>query len=335
MVEPTPMKEQLSKNTDIIYSNLNWTECMVLKKEEVEMIADPEWIYENLIVRGHLMALVAEPNGGKTAIMEYIAGYMTDDYRVFYVNADISGGDAKNAWACAEQNGYTLMTPDMKAGMSMDTVVGKLESMNKVEANYSDIVFIFDTLKKMTDVINKSRAKGLYMTLRGLTAKGMTIILLAHTNKYPDADGNPIYEGTADLRSDVDELIYLIPKENPDGLLTVSTLPDKVRATFEPITFTITTDRQVSQNKEFVDVQSMNQEADQRAKDETIIEAVTQAIQDGKHKQVDIVEHCRNVCGCGRRTTENVLTRYTRPDAQLWRREKAFQNNAWKYYLIY
>ena len=53
---------------------------------------------------------------------------------------------------------------------------------------FSGQVFIFDTLKKMTDVINKRAAKDLLATLRGLSTKGMTIILLAHTNKYKGAD---------------------------------------------------------------------------------------------------------------------------------------------------
>ena len=169
------------------------------------------------------------------------------------MNADVSGGDAKQMVYDAKAQGFTLMLPDMKAGMSMDSVVERLILMNEVDADYSGIIFIFDTLKKMTDVINKTRAKELYKTLRGLSAKGMTIALLCHTNKYTDSDGKPIFEGTGDLRTDVDELIYLIPKKNDDGSMTVSTNPDKVRGAFEPITFEISPDRKVTQ-AEYVDV---------------------------------------------------------------------------------
>ena len=45
-------------------------------------------------------------------------------------------------------------------------------------------------------------------------------------------NGKPIYEGTGDLRSDVDELIYFIPEKHEDGSMTVSTDPDKTRGKF-------------------------------------------------------------------------------------------------------
>ena len=38
--------------------------------------------------------------------------------------------------------------------------------------------------------MSKQKAKDLYSIFRKLTSKGMTIICLAHTNKYDDRDGN-------------------------------------------------------------------------------------------------------------------------------------------------
>ena len=137
----------------------------------------------------------------------------------------------------------------------MEDVLRNLRSMAERKDDYSGIIFIFDTLKKMTDVINKKRSKELYLLLRSLSAKGMTIILLAHTNKYNDTEGKPIYEGTGDLRSDVDEMIYFIPEKHPDGSMTVSTDPDKKRGNFQPITFEIDPDRNVTQT-DYVDVAS-------------------------------------------------------------------------------
>ena len=45
-----------------------------------------------------------------------------------------------------------------------------------------------------------------------------------------DRRGEFVFEGTADLESDVDELVYFEPRENPDKSLTVSTRCTKRRA---------------------------------------------------------------------------------------------------------
>jgi len=309
----------------------SWFCDFELTKEEADMIAEPEFIYDDLIIQGHLIIIPAAPGAGKTTIALWVAEQLAPDFRVVYVNADTSGGDAKELVTRAEEAGYTMMLPDMKAGLSMNDIVTRLEQWNECDCDYSRYVLFLDTYKKVTDVIIKSRAKETLKMLRGLSAKGMTIILLAHTNKYTDADGMPIYEGTGDTRSDVDEMIYLIPKKNADGSMTVSTLPDKVRGSFEPITFHISADRQVTQEANFVDVISANQTEKQQEKDETVIEAITEAINGEHSKQIEITQYCKDQYEIGWRSVKNVLTRYS---GKLWEREKLFQNHAWRYKLI-
>lgn len=318
-------------------SNLSWTEDFTLSNDEAEKISDPHWIYENLVIQGHVIVIVAEPNGGKTTLLFHIAGVMAcSEYQVYYINSDVSGGDAKSMVFEAKAQGFTLMLPDM-AGSSMDEVINNLVKMNEAGGDFSNQVFIFDTLKKMTDVINKSRSKELYQLLRSLSAKGMTIILLAHTNKYKDSDGNPVFEGTGDLRSDVDELIYLIPEKQPDGSLIVSTKPDKVRGAFKPVSFVISPDRYVKPLERYVDTALSTKEKLQTEKDDTVIDLIFAAIKSGKLKQHEITNYCSQN-GISRRSSEPVLRRYMQGNTSnykpLWLREKAFENNAWHYQLI-
>lgn len=314
-------------------TKLDWASGFTITTEEAEEMTDPDFLYPNLIIAGHVIVIAAEPNGGKTTIFVHVAGELSDSgYTVYYVNADTSGGDAKALVRHSHEHGYQLLLPDL-AGRSMDEVITNLAAMNDQPADYSGTVFIFDTLKKMTDVINKSRAKELYKLFRGLSGKGMTIILLAHTNKYKDADGKPIYEGTGDLRSDVDELIYLIPQKHGDGSMTVSTEPDKVRGKFEPITFHISPDREVTLKEQFVDVLSVRQAEIQREHDQPVIEAITESITTGKFKHLEIREHCKTNHGIGWRTVESVLARYRHSPIKLWDRERGFQNNSWVYHL--
>ena len=315
-------------------SPLEWIDAFTLTPEEEAMLTDAKWIYPNLIIQGHVIAIPARPNGGKTTLLTHIAGEIANDYRVIYVNADVGGSEAKPMLEHARKHGYTMLLPDMKAGLSMDDVVAQLERMNEASADYSGMVFIFDTLKKMADMINKSSLKKVLATLRGLSAKGMTIVLLAHTNKYDGPDGRPVFEGTADLRADVDELIYLIPLKNPDGTMTISTDPDKVRGSFQPITFTVTPDRQVIPCNQYVDVAELNRAAEALEHDETIIEAISEAIMSKHCKQAEIIAFCNERYGFSRRQIEPVLIRYSSPPAKKWRREKGMAKNAWVHELI-
>ncbi len=310
---------------------LKWTEAFMLSKDEAAAISDPKWIESWFIVQGHLIVVVSEPNGGKTTILMYLAGrWSKKGYQVIYTNADTSASDAKIMVAQAERDGFQLLLPDMKAGLSMMDVVTNLEGMAKSGGDFTNVIMIFDTLKKMTDVINKQAAKGLYRTLRALTAKGMTVICLAHTNKYVGTDGKPIFEGTGDLRADFDELVYLIPLKNDDGSMTVSTDPDKVRAALKPITFDISPERIVTQRANYVDVAGIREKESQREKDQATIEAIVSALETRCSMQIDIIVHCKSL-GFPRNTVVAVLKRYK---GELWRVQKGFQKNRYDYRLI-
>lgn len=313
---------------------LSWIEMFTMSDEEAAMIAAPEFIYAGLIVSGHLIVIAAKPNGGKTTIALKLSGDMVKaGYRVIYVNADIAGGDAKDFREKAIRHGITALFPDMKPGYSMQDVVKQLKHMNEQNTDLSTTVFVFDTLKKMADVIHKSSIKALLTLLRGLTAKGATIILLAHTNKYEDHEGKPVFEGTGDIRSDVDELIYLIPQKEPDGSMTVSVEPDKTRANIEKMTFKITPERDVIRLGEFIDVAALKKQNAQLEQDQDVIERITEALEAGKYKQCDILEHCKEHSLSKTKVTK-CLKRYSAGPVRKWRAEKALQKNAWLYELL-
>jgi len=314
-------------------TGLNWMNKFIVSTQEAEKYDNPKFLYKNLVIQGHVSVLVSPPNGGKTSIAMFIAKILAAmGLLVNYVNADIAQSDAKSMVEYAKKNDFTLLLPDMKAGLSMQDVVDNLITTNNEGGDFSNYVFIFDTLKKMTDVINKSLSKQLYKLLRSLSAKGMTIILLAHTNKYNDANGKPIFEGTSDLRSDVDELIYLIPKKNNDASMTVSTEPDKTRGKFKPISFKITPDREVIPLDDFIDVADINQKEQQREEDSPIIDLITEAIKAEIFIESKINNYIKDKdTGFGRRKIGNVLQRYK---GELWIVQPTCSNNAKQYFLI-
>lgn len=83
-----------------------------------------------------------------------------------------------------------------------------------------------------------------------------------------------------------------------------------------------------------MDVARLQKIQEQREKDETVIEAITEAIQNEKFIQIDISNYCRENHKISRRSTEVVLKRYKESPIKLWKCEKGFQNNALLYYLI-
>ena len=313
---------------------LSWTEEFKVTQEEAEAFADPNFIIDGLIVRGQLHVIAAEPNGGKTTVFFYLAGEMVaNGFRVVYVHADVSAGDSKEFVEKAEKEGISLLLPDMKVGKSMADIVAKLENQNKTASDLSGVVFIFDTLKKMADLINKSATKRIMSTLRGLTAKGATVICLAHTNKYPDKNGRPVFEGTGDVRSDADNLIYLIPDKHSDGSMTVSVEPDKQRAALKKMSFKISPEREVILLDEYQDIVGRKQAQNQKEKDQSVIEKVTVAIRAGNRKQNDIIKDCK-VNGLSERQSRNVLKRYSKGIDKQWSETRGHENNSLWYELL-
>jgi KaiC/GvpD/RAD55 family RecA-like ATPase len=311
----------------------SWAQEFTVSKEEVERFVDPEWMYDNLIIQGHLHVIAADPGAGKTSVMTCVAGELQQKgFEVIYVLADIGQSDVRHYHEMAHEHGWTLALPDMKAGHSMMSVVNALEEMNHAGHDFSGQVLIFDTLKKMADVIDKRSIKSLMDLMRSLTAKGATIVLIAHTNKYPDTDGDPVFEGTNDIVSNCDDLIYLVRKEDQDGITTSTKPSNKVRGQFEPISFKITKERDVYQLHNFVDVSFEKKIEKEYEQDHSIIEVVTEAIRLGKHKQFQIVEHCMDH-KISKRQVLPVLKRYSYQPRRLWTVEKGMQNNAYFYYL--
>ncbi len=211
----------------------------------------------------------------------------------------------------------------------MDDIVRDLGETNNQDVNLDGHVLIVDTLKKMASVNDKVSVKELFKLFRSLTGKGMTIILLGHTNKYGDDDGMPVFEGVGDNRADVDELIYLIPDKQPDGTTLVSTLPDKVRGAFNKITYVINRDRSVSRADDYVDLVIVKKRKQQREKDESTIEAAFEAMDAGCIKQVQITDFCKSKYTLGEKRVRDVLRRY---DTELWNSRQAMEKNAILWY---
>ncbi len=325
-----PTRRTKANGAVAAHSSFDWLKEFELSDQEAEQISDPTWIETGMYAEGHVIAIVAKPNGGKTTICFHQAcDIAATGKSVVYVHADTNPSDAKRMRSRAQRHRVRYLTPDMKVGRSMADVVRKLQKLAQSDADLAGQVWFFDTLKKMANVISKESLKATLALMRKLSARGMTCILLCHTNKYRNDSGEWQYEGTGDLESDCDELIYFEPRDNDDGSLTVSTRCTKRRAQIEPITWDILPDRTVTRRDEYVDVVAENQRQAQREQDQPTIEAITEVLTGGSKKQTEIIAYCHEL----KITEKRVRTVLKRYSSVLWRAEKLFEKNAWRYEL--
>lgn len=310
---------------------LGWLDAYSASDEDMDAIGQEVFLYPDLVIKSHLLVVPAPPESGKTTVFMMIARYIAQQgYIVDYINADCPAPHAKDYHFRAKREGFRMRLPDYTHGGSMDKIVEGLKwTAAQPNVDLSDRVLIFDTLKKMTDVIRKSEAKDLFNTLRALTAKGATIICLAHTNKYR-VDGEHIFEGTGDIKSDSDDLVYFeaLPDDSRGRrhrTITVSTRLDKFRGIAEPISFFIDDQRQVSQLPEYVNVSQEVEANMHRGDDQSLIDAILLELnQVTEIIQSELVRRVQETEGAGRPRVTSVLSRYA---GQLWVRDRQVEHN--------
>lgn len=281
--------------------------ALALADADVKKMADAEFLIPDMIVRGHVAAYVAPANGGKTTIFVYLAERLVAmGMSVYYINVDASPGDLKRHYGHAAKHGYQVIAPDAKDSMSTQDVIERLEIVAGMAGRCDEVVFIVDTLKKFTDVIDKRQAKEFYRLMRAVTVKGATVCLLGHVNKYAGTDGKTIFEGTGDLRNDLDELIYLdVYKDEGNNILEVTTRPDKVRADFKPKSYQIhlNDDRKVVEPSSVIRIRT--------AEEREILESIKLAILDGNETQKAIVAAVQQSTTHGPKTIRRALHLFT------------------------
>ena len=317
---------------------MSWQEKvkrMTVTNEQVAAIEAAEPIFLNLVWHQQSHIWVAEPNGGKTTLATYAAAEMSDNgLTVLYFNLDASGPDIKHYQEHAARHSYALIAP-MADGTSDEDAVEVLEALQEAD-DLSDHVVFLDTLKKFTDVISKAGAKAFYSKLRNLTRKGLTIVSLAHSNKYLGENGELIPEGTGDLKSDCDNMSLLYSVEDPITLIqTVSTKSrasdgGKMRARLVDITFQIDTDRQVTVSKDYVDTKSEAAQAKQEAADQPLIDIAKQCLKDTMLNQTEFMAAFKEASQAGNKTFYRIAKAYA---GKHWKRERRFQDNMWNYFL--
>ena len=118
-------------------------------------------------------------------------------------------------------------------------------------------------------------------------------MMLAHCNKYRDHDDNLVYEGTGDVKSDTDELLFMEFEKHDHGQ-TMSIYPDKTRGEIHKLTFEMDKERNIKSSLLFKDVKtSLIVESKLKNTDKPHALYIVLCIRKGITIQGQIVHACR------------------------------------------
>lgn len=295
------------------------------------------FLIDGVITSGATTVLVGKPSAGKSLLASSFAGELhATGSRVLYINMDCTPADVKHQHQQAGSHGYELLAPQLAGSKGIKKAHEIVRGYADSDLDLSNLVLVIDTLKKWVDLMTKNGVKELFGMFRSLTAKGGTVFVLAHANKYRDKNGNLIYEGVGDVESECDNLIYLESSTKGD-IQTIQTVPsDKTRGRFYPRTWEYHRVTRKLKPVANVDVRSIERAQEMEAQDQPLIEVVKSELAKGERNQGGLEEELSEQ-GLARSKALQLLQRYCSDSAghsQHWRRRKSDLNNAWLYSLI-
>lgn len=208
---------------------------LILNENDMKGVLGAEHLIPSMVIRGHVGVYPSPPGGGKTTLFIHFCEELArKGYTVYYFNVDSSPEMLDFHLKHAKKHGYHLIAPDMKKGKGLTDARNALVKLTNLPAGVlNKTVIIIDTLKKFVSLLDKREVSAFFKMARAFNAKGATVCILAHTNKYLDQEGNLVFEGVGDVLSDIDEMIYLYSSLDRDTNIreiTTDFATGKVRA---------------------------------------------------------------------------------------------------------
>ena len=172
-----------------------------VNSDELKKLADGSWLYPDIIRKGETTLFFAKPNTGKTQFFMRMASYLAGrEFKPIYVNLDTSNHQMKHDDMVSNlpHKEFKILYPTFNH--SGRDFLRDMESWAKHSSDMSKVVLFIDVVKMIVNP-RKNEEIGPFIALcKKLNVRcGLTIVLQAHTNKYDDDEGNPIFEGTQDV----------------------------------------------------------------------------------------------------------------------------------------
>lgn len=175
--------------------------------ELARSLRDEVHILDNIAISGQATMIFAAPNSGKTLLAIYLLTRAIDKKRidpnlVYYINVDDTQRGLFEKVRIAEDYGFHMLGEGHR-NFSANQFLDLLAEMTS-SGTANGTVIVLDTVKRFTDMMDKTRNTHFTAIVRSFVTKGGTVIGLGHVNKNPGRDGRPVHSGTSDLVDDFD-----------------------------------------------------------------------------------------------------------------------------------
>ena len=259
----------------------------------------------------------------------------------FYINADDSHKGVITKLELGEKYGFQVIVPGYQ-----DFQPSHFEKYLNDLVNNDDAlgkVLILDTVKKFTNMMDKSRASKFGEVVRLFSLHGGTVIGLAHVNKHKDAEGKSVYSGTTDLKDDGD-CAYIIEVTSEDKTTGVKTVAFGNLKNRGDVALEAAYEYQFGERVAYLDklnsVRSLDERemavakakklmAEKLERNQEACDAIRHAIKSGQRTKTGIIKTAHEASGLSRTKLRKALADHTGPDCsrhQFWTVEAGEKN---------
>ena len=294
------------------------------KLMEEKMLLDT-FVLDRIAILGQATTIYAKPNTGKTLltlwmIIESIKAGRVNGDDVYYVNADDNYKGLVHKTRLAEKYGFHILSPQHK-GFDAAELQGYMRQMID-DGTASGKIIILDTLKKFTNLMDKTKGSEFMNRAREFVSNGGTLIMLAHTNKRRDRDNKVVFGGTSDIVDDCDCVFTLDEVSRGDDVKSVLFENMKCRgdvATEIALSYSMAEGASYENRLESIEIadkaktekakiEKANSIA--RERDYDVIKALTEFITNGVNQKTELVKAANDYCGTSKARLIRTLEKY-------------------------
>ena len=302
------------------------------KSDEIrKQIVDEKPLLDRLALTGQLTMWYGPTNAGKTLIFMALLTKAISEGRIpggncYYFNADDSGSGLLIKNDLMNDLGCHIIAPGYASFevSRFDDLLTQMAENGQAKGTF----VVLDTAKKFVDPLNKKDSARFATMCRRFSLKGGTALVLAHTNKYPNANGKQQYAGAADLMQDFDAAftIDVLSDTHDDKVIEFTKNKgrgDSVGSAAYAFNNhpSLTYPERLASVRE-VDPDQLNslQKVVAQANDAEVIVAIKAAIHTGSMSKMELAVHVAGQVTIGRNKVVNILERYQGDNAaeHLW-----------------
>lgn len=289
----------------------------------------------NIALMGQATMIYAPPNTGKTLIIikllqDAVRAGRVHGSNVVYMNADDTGSGLVEKAELLADLGVNMIAPGHK-GMKTEQIMPMLQEAIALD-NVRGLVLIFDTVKKLTSLMDKKESSAFADICRQAVSKGATVIGLGHTNKNANARGKFVYAGTTDILDDFDAGYIINHVDMEEGSLRFVEFENKKRRgnNADSVMFLYDGDPELRYERRLASVIEVDPEQAEEQRrlarlkaDRRIIDAICMAIRDGDNGKMVLIKATAKSTGISERKVMDILDRYSGEDPGcFWRYER-------------